>query len=167
MGERRRFVYLPAETFYAANSMPGLRPGWRIVATIDVTEGAPNGPILVQGDLFGGQALLLEKGRPVFLHNPLGGRDQLARLAGDEAIAPGRHTITVEAASEPDRAVKLSLLVDGDAVASLIAKQFRANRGGGYVGYALGAPFLPNLSLPRQCECGIEQVVIEAMAPRA
>jgi arylsulfatase len=88
------------DTFTYSGEISGLDPAvapsimtrsYTITAEIDVPQGGADGVIVTEGGRFGGFGLYLLKSKPVFVYNLLA----LAkfRWAGDEALAPGKHTI--------------------------------------------------------------------------
>jgi arylsulfatase len=62
-----------------------------ITAQVDVAKAPAEGVIVTQGGLFGGWALYVEKGRPVFFYNTAGLNH--ATIAAPSALGPGKHTI--------------------------------------------------------------------------
>jgi arylsulfatase A-like enzyme len=85
---------------YTGGKVTGLTPGaapnllntsYTITAEIDVPANGAEGMIVTEGGRFGGYGLYLLKGKPVFLWNLLDLRR--VRWEGDEALAPGKHTI--------------------------------------------------------------------------
>ena len=63
---------------------------WSITAQVEV-KADTTGMIITQGGLFGGWALYLEKGRPVFHYNFVDVAHY--EVAAAAALAPGKHTI--------------------------------------------------------------------------
>jgi arylsulfatase len=64
-----------------------------ITAQVEVGKAPAEGVIVTQGGLFGGWALYVEKGRPVFFYNTAG-LDQVA-IAAPAALGPGKHTLVL------------------------------------------------------------------------
>jgi len=64
-----------------------------ITAQVEVGKAPAEGVIVTQGGLFGGWALYVEKGRPVFFYNTAG-LDQ-ASIAAPSALGPGKHTLVL------------------------------------------------------------------------
>ncbi len=92
---------------------------YTITAEVDIPQGDGDGMIVTSGGRFGGYGLYLLKGKPVFLYNLLA----LARFrwAGQEALAPGKHTIVLDFTYDGPGMGKGgtgSLKVDGKEVAS-------------------------------------------------
>jgi len=63
---------------------------WSVTADVEV-KADDTGMIITQGGLFGGWALYLEKGRPVFHYNFVDVAHY--EVAGKAALAPGKHTL--------------------------------------------------------------------------
>jgi arylsulfatase len=68
-----------------------LNTSYTITAEIDVPQGGAEGVIVTRGGRFGGYALYLLQGKPVFLWNLLD--LERVRWEGIEALAPGKHTL--------------------------------------------------------------------------
>jgi arylsulfatase len=90
--------------------------GFSAEAVLEVAEGKPaQGTICALGDLNGGWSFYLLDGRPVSVL--VAGTGQVTRVAGPEALGPGRHTVTFSyqpAAGSPN----CTLAVDGHQVDS-------------------------------------------------
>ena len=65
-----------------------------ITAEVEVAQGGGNGMLVTEGGTFGGYGLYVLKGKPVFSYNMLS--LQHVRLAGKEALTPGKHTIVFD-----------------------------------------------------------------------
>lgn len=68
-----------------------LATSYTITTSIDVPEGGAEGMVVTDGGRFGGYALYLLHGKPVFTWNLL--NLQRVRWEGAEALAPGKHTL--------------------------------------------------------------------------
>jgi arylsulfatase len=90
-------------TFTYSGEMSGLDPSdapsilnrsYTITAEVEVPQGGGEGMIATLGGRFGGYGLYLLKGKPVFLYNFL----DLVRFRweGQQALAPGKHTIVFD-----------------------------------------------------------------------
>src|SRR5262245_9470457 len=116
------------DTFTYSGTLSGLDPAvapsvltrsYTITAEIDVPQGGADGIIVTEGGRFGGIGLYLLKGKPVFVYNLLA----LTRFrwAGEEALAPGKHTIVFDFTYDGPGMAKGGtgvLTVDGKEVAS-------------------------------------------------
>jgi arylsulfatase len=71
-----------------------LNRSYTITAEIEVPEGGGDGMLVTTGGRFGGYGLYLLKGKPVFLYNFLD--IERFRWEGQEALAPGKHTIVFD-----------------------------------------------------------------------
>ncbi|MGE0417070.1 MAG: arylsulfatase [Acetobacteraceae bacterium] len=68
-----------------------LNTSYTITAEIDVPQGGADGVVVTDGGRFGGYAMYLLKGKPVFLWNLLDLKR--VRWEGPDVLAPGKHTI--------------------------------------------------------------------------
>ena len=68
-----------------------LNKSYTITAEVEIPQGGGEGMIVTEGGRFGGYGLYLLKGKPVFLYNLLD--LERFRWEGQEALAPGKHTI--------------------------------------------------------------------------
>ena len=89
---RSEFVYTRPMTGLPQGDSPFLLDAsYTVTADIEVAQGGAEGMILTSGGRFGGYGFYLLKGKPVWLWNLV----DLERIKweGQEALAPGRHTI--------------------------------------------------------------------------
>ncbi|MDR6708636.1 MULTISPECIES: arylsulfatase [unclassified Novosphingobium] len=162
IGNRTSFHYEPGDTRYPASSFPVTGPGWTISATVGVAGRREGGPILVQGDHFGGQALLLDDGRPAYIYNAGDGRNFVV-LRGRQPLNAGTHRIEVRFAAAAG-STTLQLSVDGLQVDQAQTSLKVRGRGDAYVGRNSIAPFSYNPALPTipaSCDCNIQTLKIE------
>ncbi len=164
LGDRTSFIFYPGDTRYTGYAFPGVGRGWTISASIAVDTTSADGPVLVQGDHFGGQALLLEGGKPTFVFNPLGSTDHLLRLQAAEPLMAGPHALAVEFRPSGVQGATIDLMVDGHSVAQAAVERLLRARGDAYVGRAGIAPFMPGPTMAPACGCVIEFVKIERSA---
>jgi len=166
LGRRTRFTYAPGDTRYPASSFPALGPGWTVIADLAVAGGRASGPILVQGDHFGGHALFLDSGRPTYLFNA-GDDRHLLMVTAPEPLAAGSHSVAVTFRSEGRTSIA-DLSVDGRIVASGRTELRLGGRGDAYVGHAGIAPltydpaFAPMSDV---CDCDIRAVTLTKETP--
>jgi arylsulfatase len=159
---RTSFAYYPGDTRYTAVAFPSVGRGWTITASVNVGEGA-QGPILVQGDHFGGQGLVLDHGRPTYVFNP-GDLEHVYMAQAADALTPGPHEIAVSIAPGEGRGDVVQLTVDGKAAAETRTPSPVRGRGAAYVGRAGIAPLTdgPNaVQIPEACGCEIKVLKIE------
>jgi hypothetical protein len=71
-----------------------LNTSYTITADIDVPQGGAEGVIIGEGGRFAGYGLYLVKSKPVFTYNALDVKR--TRWEGQEALAPGKHTIVYD-----------------------------------------------------------------------
>jgi arylsulfatase A-like enzyme len=89
---RTLFTYSGALSGLDPSNAPNiLNKSYTISADVEVPAAGGDGMIVTEGGGFGGFGLYLLKGKPVFLYNLLA--LERFRWQGDEALAPGKHTI--------------------------------------------------------------------------
>jgi len=89
---RSEFNYLTPVTGILPGNEPNIfNKSYSITADVTVPKGGGEGVLVTDGGRFGGYALYLKKGKPVLNYNLEG----VARFRweGQEALAPGRHTV--------------------------------------------------------------------------
>jgi arylsulfatase A-like enzyme len=92
---------------------------YTITADVDVPTGGGDGMIVTEGGRMGGYGLYLLKGKPVFLYNFLD--LERTRWEGQQALAPGKHTIVFDFTYDGPgfgKGGKGVLSVDGNQVAN-------------------------------------------------
>ncbi|MEU7892537.1 arylsulfatase [Nonomuraea sp. NPDC049152] len=95
LADRTSMTLYAGMTQLLENTVPNVKnKSHTITAEIEVPEGGANGVIVVQGGRFGGWALYLNQGRPVYCYNYFG--RQHFYLRAPEPLAPGRHTVRLE-----------------------------------------------------------------------
>jgi arylsulfatase A-like enzyme len=89
---RNVFTYSHEVSGLPDSAAPGiLNRSYTITAEVEVPQGGGDGMIVTEGGRFGGYGLYLLKGKPVFLYNLLS--LERFRWEGQQALAPGKHTI--------------------------------------------------------------------------
>jgi len=162
LGNRPSYSYYPGEARYGSYAFPATGPGWSIRATVGTSGVQSNGPVLVQGDHFGGQALIIDQGRPVYLFNP-GDSGRIQRLGPDAPIPAGHHEIVVTFKAA-QQGTTLEMLVDGKSVAHLETPLAVRGRGDAYIGRKGIAPLYFDAQQPviaDSCTCTIDVVTLE------
>ena len=89
-----------------------------VQAEVDLADAATNGVIIAQAGYFGGWVLYMKDGRPHHEYNWFA--IERTNIAGQEALAPGKHTISYEFipdGTQPGTGGKSILSVDGEKVA--------------------------------------------------
>ncbi|OYW12336.1 MAG: arylsulfatase, partial [Planctomycetales bacterium 12-60-4] len=115
---RKSFAYRQGQTRIPEGASPDIKnKSWSITANVDV-KADTSGIIVTQGGLFGGWALYLNEGKPVFHYNFI----DVAHydIAGKNQLAPGKHTIKMDFEYEGGGVGKggtATLSVDGKQVA--------------------------------------------------
>ncbi len=177
LGNRESYTYYPGDTRYTGVSFPSLFPGREMIAKVHVDSGKADGPIVVQGDLLGGAALVLDEGKPTYINNP-SGHQPVLRLQASKALTPGDHEIVLKVtpgpAPKPEsgppsalplgprRGAKIQILVDGKEVAQTVASPYRPARGSAYIGERGIGPLVYDAPrLAPKCDCTIGSVTIK------
>jgi len=89
---RKVFNYFGEVSGIPADNAPSIvNRSYTITAEVVIPENGGEGMIVTEGGRFGGYGLYLLKGKPVFLYNLLD--KERFRWSGQEALAPGKHTI--------------------------------------------------------------------------
>jgi arylsulfatase len=119
---------------------------------------------MVQGDHFGGQALIIDQGKPTYIYNS-GDAPHALVLAPAEPIPAGQHVIrvTFTPRGQGKRGTAIDLMVDGKSVARAETDALARGRGDAYVGRRGIAPLYYDPQLPQiapKCSCTIDFVTI-------
>ncbi len=143
---------------------------FEIDAAIEVGGAPAHGMLLAHGGRFGGYALLMDQGRPLFLYNYFGLSESV--IASPEPLAPGRHRVRAvfrrngPPAPQSGRGAPgvLSLSLDGRELARGVIQDTAAGTLGftGMLtcGYHPGEPFRPEFAAPFGFTGGIEAVLV-------
>jgi arylsulfatase A-like enzyme len=92
---RNVFTYSGEMSGLDSASAPSIiAKNYTITAEVEIPQGGGEGMIVTDGGRFGGYGLYLLKGKPVFTYNFLG--LQRFRWEGQQALAPGKHTIVFD-----------------------------------------------------------------------
>lgn len=113
-----QFTYHDGMVRIPEGSAPDLKnKSFGISAVVEIPEGGAEGVLMTQGGRFAGVGLYLLKGRPVFHYNNCGVTRYV--VAGNEALAPGRHVVTLDFNSDGGLGAggQATLTVDGETVA--------------------------------------------------
>lgn len=170
MEGRTQFSYTPGDTRYPPGSFPAMGSGWSMTAHLTLAAGAAQGPIVIQGDEFGGMGLLLDEGRPSFLYNPSGRDAERVLLEATEPLDAGKHDVQVRADAQPaggPRAAKLVLSVDGRPVATADVPILYRPRGYAYIGRKGLGTLLPGLTVGALSGASVQSVDIATKAAPA
>jgi arylsulfatase len=157
---RTAFNYYPGDTRYNNSSFPTNGVGWTITASLSVDGARASGPVLVQGDHFGGQALVLDKGHPTYIYNP-GDLSHLVTVRAPEALQGGEHSVSIAFAAADGRGTRIDLSVDGKVATQMMVDIPIVGRGDAYVGRAGIAPLVENGAMTETCDCRIDFVRVE------
>ncbi|MCW2381853.1 MULTISPECIES: arylsulfatase [unclassified Sphingobium] len=166
LGQRTSFTYYPGDTRYTNYAFPTIAAGWTVTADVSTAGPSSSGPIYVQGDHFGGMALVLNAGRPTFIVNP-GSAGTPVEISPQDALPAGRYKIAVDFEPVPAGGTTVRLRVDGAEVASTAVSQALRGRGDAYIGRAGTAPlsYTPSVAPgASRCTCDIASVTISKNA---
>ncbi len=115
---RKSFTYTQGQIRIPEGASPDIKnKSWSVTANIEVKSDA-SGMIITQGGLFGGWALYLDKGKPVFHYNYVDVKH--FQVKASTAISPGKHIIAMDFTYDgggPGRGGSAVLSVDGKKVA--------------------------------------------------
>jgi arylsulfatase len=119
---RTTFTYSPGMIRIPEGATPDMKNrSYSVEADVEIPRGGTTrGVLATQGGRFGGWALLVLDGRPVFVHALSNQAQHKYRIASSQRLAPGRHKVRFEFTYEGGgmgRGGTGSLLVDGQQVA--------------------------------------------------
>ena len=118
-GNRTVFKFLPGLTRLPEGAAPRfIGRSYSIEADV-VTDPGSDGVLMAQGGRFGGHALYIKDGRPMFHYNAIGQRQYVIR--SPEPLSPGAHKVAAAFAIDSDAigaGGTLTLSVDGQIVAT-------------------------------------------------
>jgi arylsulfatase len=161
------FTYEPGDTRYAPNSFPSLGSNWSMTTHLNVAAAGCSGPLVVQGDVYGGMGLTLDKGRPTLLYNPSGRSSERVVLQSSAPLPPGAHDVKVSTEPKPaagPRAARLVLTVDGEAVSSADLPVLYGIHGDAYIGRKGLGVLLPDQAVGPLVGATVKSVDIESTA---
>ncbi|HWJ69615.1 MAG TPA: arylsulfatase [Sphingobium sp.] len=120
LGDRTRFSFAPSPRRITGGAFPDLSGrSWQASARITTAPGKADGTIVMNGSRHAGWALMLDAGRPVFAYKASDAPDDLIRITGAAALAPGDHHLAIDFVTDSAKGPgTVRLLVDGQAVAS-------------------------------------------------
>jgi hypothetical protein len=94
---RNEFTYYPGMIRIPEGSSPDFKnKSWTVAAEVTVPQGGANGVLGTIGGRYGGWALLLMDGKPLFGYALSNQPQHKYRVASDQALAPGNHIIRVK-----------------------------------------------------------------------
>ena len=118
---RSEFTYYPGMIRIPEATAPNVRnTSYSVIAEVEVPEGGANGVLATQGGRFGGWSLLLLDGKPMFVHAFSNQEQHKYRVAADQKLSPGKHTVRFDFKYDGGGIGKGgtgTLLVDGQQVA--------------------------------------------------
>lgn len=94
---RSVFTYHAGMIRIPEGSTPDIKnKSYRITADVVIPERGAEGVLATQGGRFGGWGLLVLKGKPAFVYALSNQERHKSRIASDQALSPGKHTIAFE-----------------------------------------------------------------------
>ena len=166
MNGRKTLTVYPGMTGMSENSFINIKnQSHSITADIIVPDGGIEGVLLAQGGRFGGWALYVKDGKPVYTYNWLGLKRY--NVVGDKKLEPGRATIVFNFAYDGGGAGKGGLgtiLVNGEKVGEARIDQtqcctFSLDEGAD-VGRNEGTPVTEDFTVPFAFTGGINKITI-------
>lgn len=118
---RNVYTYFDGVTRITEGMAPNMKnTSYSITGTVTVPSGGAEGMIVTQGGWFGGNALYLLKGKPVYAYAASNYPEHKFKVEGPTALAPGKHDVRVDFAwdgGEPGSGGMATLFVDNAQVA--------------------------------------------------
>lgn len=94
MNGRMELTVYPGMVYMTENAFINMKnTSFDLEAEVEVKDGGDHGVLLAQGGRFGGWALWMNQGKPVFSYNFLG--LEMYKVEGSQAVSPGVHTLKV------------------------------------------------------------------------
>jgi hypothetical protein len=118
---RSTFTYYPGTIRIPEGAAPDTKnKDYSVTAEVEIPAGGAEGVLITQGGRFGGWGLLLIDGKPEFDYSFSNQQQFKYRVASNEKLAPGKHTIKFDSKYEGPgmgKSATGTLLVDGKQVA--------------------------------------------------
>ncbi len=91
---RNTFTYHPNTVRVPEGAAPDLKnKSYTVTAEVEIPAGGADGVLITQGGRFGGWGMLVLDGKPQFVHAFSNQPQHKYRVASNESLAPGKHTI--------------------------------------------------------------------------
>jgi arylsulfatase A-like enzyme len=91
---RSTFTYYPGTVRVPEGAAPDLKnKSYSVTAEVEIPSGGAEGVLITQGGRFGGWGMLVLDAKPQFVHAFSNQPQHKYRVASNEALAPGKHTI--------------------------------------------------------------------------
>ncbi len=118
---RMEFTYHPGMIHIPEATVPDVKnKSYSVTAEVEIPEGGASGVLATQGGRFGGWGLLVLDDKPVFVHAFSNQEQHKYRVAANQQLSPGKHTIRFDFKYDGGGIGKGgtgTLLVDGQQVA--------------------------------------------------
>jgi arylsulfatase len=88
------FTYYPGTFRIPEGTAPDLKnKSYTVTAEVEIPQGGANGVLATQGGRFGGWGLLVIDSKPLFVHALSNQPQHKYKVASDQKLSPGKHTI--------------------------------------------------------------------------
>jgi arylsulfatase A-like enzyme len=118
---RSEFVYFPGMIRIPEGSAPDFKnKSWTLAAEVTIPQGGANGVLATVGGRYGGWALMVQDGKPLFAYAYSNQPQHKYRVGSDQPLGPGNHVIRVKFAYDGGgigKGATATLLVDEKQVA--------------------------------------------------
>jgi arylsulfatase len=118
---RSEFVYFPGMIRIPEGSAPDFKnKSWTIAAEVTIPQGGANGVLATIGGRYGGWALLMDDGKPLFAYAYSNQPEHKYRVGGTQPLTAGNHIIRVKFAYDGGgigKGATATLVVDEKQVA--------------------------------------------------
>lgn len=119
---RTVYTYFPGATRITEGMAPNMKnTSYTVTGTVTVPDAGAEGMIVTQGGWFGGNALYLLSGKPVFAYARSHYPEHKYKVEAPAALTPGRHDVRVDFAydgGDPGSGGTATIFVDNAQVAS-------------------------------------------------
>jgi arylsulfatase len=120
---RNEFTYFPGMVRIPEGSSPDFKnKSWTAAAEVTIPQGGANGVLGTIGGRYGGWALLMMDGKPMFAYAMSNQPQHKYRAASDQVLSPGNHIIRVKFAYDGGgigKGATATLLIDEKQVAEV------------------------------------------------
>ncbi|OMI11563.1 hypothetical protein BSN85_12085 [Bradyrhizobium brasilense] len=143
---RSEFVYYPGMIRIPEGSAPDVKnKSWTIAAEVAIPRGGANGVLATIGGRFGGWALLVMDGKPIFAYAFSNQPDHKFRVASDQRLPVGNHIVRVKFDYDGGGIGK-------GAAATLLVDEKQVSQGRFHRRYLLASHWTKHLTLDRILE---------------
>lgn len=165
---RKEFVYFEGVKRITEPMSPDMKnTSYKLTAEIEIPEGGAEGILITQGGWFGGTALMLNDSKPTFVYARSHYPEHKYRIASNEALPPGKHTVVMDFIYDgggTGKGAKATLSVNGTQVAEgrideTVPSRFSADETLD-IGEDSGTPVVRDYQVPFEFTGKIEKVTV-------